>query len=106
MEKFNFYKVYLEEMNKLSGRDFKKLINALSDYADTSKLPEKLSRKAMCIFTEIQRVISVEKNQEILSELRSKAGKKGMRNRWNNRTKQNNNKKITKLVYKESENVK
>jgi hypothetical protein len=45
-------------------------------------------------------VIEVEKEHEILTELRSKAGKKGMRNRWNNKQKQNNNKKITKLVYK------
>ena len=72
----------------------------------TSKLPEKLSRKAMCIFTEIQRVVSVEKNQEILSELRSKAGKKGMRNRWNNKQKQNDNKKITKIVYRRDSDVK
>lgn len=82
LNKFNFYSVYLDEMNKLSGREFKKLVNALSDYADVSKLPDKLSRKAMCIFTEIQRVISAEKDQEILSEKRSKAGVKGAKRRW------------------------
>ena len=82
MKKFNFYNVYLEEMNKLSARQFKKLVNALSVYADVGDLPKGLSYKAMCLFTEIQRVISAEKNQEILAEKRSKAGKKGMRRRW------------------------
>ena len=82
MDKFNFYKVYLDEMNKLNPFQFKKLINALIVYADKGILPDKLSYKAMGIFTEIQRVISVEKDQEILSEIRSKAGKKGAKKRW------------------------
>jgi len=82
MDKFNFYKVYLDEMNKLNPFQFKKLINALIIYADKGILPDKLSNKAMGIFTEIQRVISVEKDQEILSEIRSKAGKKGAKKRW------------------------
>lgn len=82
MDKFNFYKVYLDEMNKLNPFQFKKLINALIVYADKGILPDKLSNKAMGIFTEIQRVISVEKDQEILSEIRSKAGKKGAKKRW------------------------
>ena len=106
MDKFNFYKVYLDEMNKLNPFQFKKLINALVIYADKGTLPNKLSNKAMGIFTEIQRVISTEKNQEILSELRSKAGKKGMRNRWNNKSKQNDNKNITKIVYRRDSNAK
>lgn len=82
MKKFNFYAAYLTEMNKLNPFQFKKLINALSVYADSGELPSKLSYKAMCLFTEIQRVITVEKDQEILAEKRSKAGKKGMRRRW------------------------
>ena len=88
MDKFNFYVGYLEKMNKLNPFQFKKLVNALAAYTDTGKLPEKLSNKAMIIFTQFQRVIELEKEEEILSELRSKAGKKGMRNRWNNKSKQ------------------
>ena len=106
MDKFNFYVGYLEKMNKLNPFQFKKLVNALAAYADTGKLPEKLSNKAMTIFTQFQRVIEVEKEHEILTELRSKAGKKGMRNRWNNKQKQNNNKKITKLVYRSDSDAK
>jgi hypothetical protein len=106
MEKFNFYVGYLEKMNKLNPFQFKKLVNALAAYADTGKLPEKLSNKAMVIFTQFQRVIEVEKEHEILTELRSKAGKKGMRNRWNNKQKQSDNKNITKIVYRRDSNVK
>ena len=70
MDKFNFYVGYLEKMNKLNPFQFKKLVNALAAYADTGKLPEKLSNKAMVIFTQFQRVIEVEKEHEILTELR------------------------------------
>ena len=82
MVKFNFYNAYLDEMNKLNPFQFKKLINALAAYTEKGTLPNKLSNKAMSIFTEIQRVISAEKSQEILSEIRSKAGKKGAKKRW------------------------
>ena len=82
MVKFNFYNAYLDEMNKLNPFQFKKLINALAAYKEKGTLPDKLSNKAMSIFTEIQRVISAEKSQEILSEIRSKAGKKGAKKRW------------------------
>jgi hypothetical protein len=82
MVKFNFYNAYLDEMNKLNPFQFKKLINALAVYTEKGTLPNKLSNKAMSIFTEIQRVISAEKSQEILSEIRSKAGKKGAKKRW------------------------
>ena len=92
MEKFNLYKAYLQEMNKLNPFQFKKLINALSEYADSGVLPRRLSYRSMCIFTQIQRVITVEKDMEILSEKRSMAGKKGMKHRWDNK----NNKTITK----------
>ena len=84
MKKFNFYMAYLEEMNKLSARQFKKLVNALSVYADTGDFPEKLSKKAYGIFMQIQRVISYEKDKEILSEIRRENGKKGARKRWVN----------------------
>lgn len=82
MDKFDFYVGYLEKMNKLNPFQFKKLVNALAAYADKGTLPDKLSNKAMCIFTQFQRVIEWEKNQEILSEMRSKAGKKGAKKRW------------------------
>lgn len=82
MKKFNFYNAYLEEMNKLSARQFKKLVNALSVYAETGDFPERLSKKAYGIFWQIQRVISVEKDKEILSEIRRINGKKGARKRW------------------------
>ena len=85
MDKFNLYKAYLQEMNKLNSFQFKKLINALSEYADSGELPRKLSYKAMCIFTQIQRVITAEKDLEILSEKRRMAGKKGMKHRWDNK---------------------
>ena len=61
MDKFSFYNVYLEEMNKLSGREFKKLVNALSKYADTSELPKSLSKKSNLIFNQVIRVINQEK---------------------------------------------
>lgn len=97
MKKFNFYVAYLEEMNKLNPLHFKKLINAICNYVDKGVLPDKLPKRAMCIFTEIQRVISAEINQEILSEVRSKAGKKGAKNRWKTNKIANNDKKIAKL---------
>ena len=72
MKKFNFYVGYLEKMNKLNPFQFKKLVNALAVYSDTGELPNNLSNKAMCIFTQFQRVIEYEKNQEMLSEIRKK----------------------------------
>ena len=82
MDKFTFYIKYLEGMNTLSGRQFKKLINVLSVYADTGDFPEKLSKKAYGIFWQIQRVISYERDKEVLSEIRRENGKKGARRRW------------------------
>lgn len=84
MKKFNFYGAYLEEMNTLSARQFKKLVNALSVYADTGDFPDKLSKKAYGIFWQIQRVISYERDKEVLSEIRRENGKKGARKRWVN----------------------
>ncbi|MBO7517855.1 MAG: hypothetical protein J6T31_01950 [Methanobrevibacter sp.] len=84
MDKFNFYVGYLEKMNKLNPFQFKKLVNALAVYADKGTLPNNLSNKAMCIFTQFQRVIEFEKNHEILSGIRRKAGKKGASRRWGN----------------------
>ena len=84
MKKFNFYNAYLEEMNTLSARQFKKLVNALSVYADTGDFPDKLSKKAYGIFWQIQRVISYERDKEVLSEIRRVNGKKGARKRWVN----------------------
>jgi len=85
MDKFNFYYVYLEEMNRLSGREFKKLVNALSKYADTGELPKSLSKKSSLIFNQVIRVINQEKRLTDISYKRSLAGKKGMKSRWNNK---------------------
>ena len=84
MKKFNFYCAYLEEMNTLNPFQFKKLVNAICEYSKNGRINQKLSKKAWNIFTEIQRVVSAEKNQEIISEIRRKAGKKGAKNRWKN----------------------
>lgn len=89
MNKFTFYNAYLYDLNKLNPFQFKKLINALSDYALNGSIPEKLSNKGMAIFNKIQRVIDVEKEQDRVSSIRKIAGKKG-----GEKTKKSKNKQI------------
>lgn len=89
MDKFNFYCGYLDLCQKLSSRQFRKLIKALCDYTENKTIPEKLPKKTFILFMKIKMVIDIEfqefeaeRNKESLSEIRSKAGKKGMKHRW------------------------
>lgn len=91
--KFNFYKVYLNDLNKLNPFQFKKVINALSKYADSGEVPDKLSPKGNIVFAKIIAVINTEKQMEQAIEQKKEAGKKGARNRWNGENKRNNGKK-------------
>ena len=89
MDKFSFYITYWNILDNLSSRQFKKLMKALSEYAHLGILPRKLPNKTYNLFYDIKRVIDAEEiqeneriKQEELREKRSRAGKKGMRNRW------------------------
>lgn len=89
MDKFNFYCGYWNLFKKLSARQFRKLIKAVTDYAENKIFPEKLPKKTLLVFMKIKMVLDVEwqeyaeqQNKESLSEIRSKAGKKGMKHRW------------------------
>lgn len=89
MDKFNFYCGYWNLFEKLSARQFRKLIKAITDYAENKIFPEKLPKKTLLVFMKIKMVLDVEwqeyteqQNKESLSEIRSKAGKKGMKHRW------------------------
>ena len=89
MEKFNFYCGYHNLCKELSNRQFRKLIKALEDYAAEKIHPDYLPKKTLLVFLKIKQVIDVEfqeyeaeKNKESLSKIRSKAGKKGMKQRW------------------------
>ena len=89
MDKFNFYCGYLDLCKDLSARQFRKLIQALVNYTEKKIIPETLPKKTFIIFMKIKMVLDVErkeyeaeKEQESLSEIRSKAGKKGMKHRW------------------------
>lgn len=81
--KFNFYNVYLNELNKLNPFQFKKVVNALSDYAKDETIPMNLSNKGMAVFNKIQTVIIAEKMQLQNVEKKRIAGKKGAKKRWN-----------------------
>ena len=107
MAKFSFYFGYWDLLGKLSSRQFKKIVRALSEYAEIGTIPAYLPKKSFILFMDIKRVIDAEKEQEEqetdeisllkkeiyelkqeakkqqeLKEKRSKAGKKGMLHRW------------------------
>ena len=89
MDKFYFFCGYYELCKELSNRQFRKLMKALVDYTETKIIPDKMANKTFIIFMKIKLVIDKEmevweeeQNKESLSEIRSKAGKKGMKNRW------------------------
>lgn len=89
MEKFNFYYEYKDLCNLLSARQFRKLVIALSEYAKAKTFPDKLSKKTLVVFMKIKNVMDIEwteyereKKKESLSQIRSRAGKKGMKHRW------------------------
>ena len=89
MEKFNFYYEYKDLCNLLSARQFRKLVIALSEYAKNKTFPDKLPKKTLVVFMKIKNIMDVEwaeyekeKNRESLSQIRSRAGKKGMKHRW------------------------
>lgn len=84
MAKFSFYFGYWDLLGKLSNRQFKKVVRALSEYSEIGKIPEKLPKQSFMIFMDIKRVVDAEKEQEELKEKRIKAGKKGAKRRWNN----------------------
>lgn len=98
--KFNFYSVYLKDLNKLNPFQFKKVINAISDYSKDGKLPDKLSAKGSMVFSKIMIVVDTEKQMEKELEIKRKAGSKGGQNRWNkqnySKNKQNHSKSIAK----------
>ena len=83
MEKFNFYKAYWDGLDTLNPFQLKKVLKALSKYADTGELPKKLSLKGMAVFNQIQRVILEEKLIEEKKNQAIEAGKKGAKARWN-----------------------
>ena len=67
----------------------RKLIKALEKYAEDKTIPYYLSKKTLLIFSDIKKVIDVEwqeyeaaQKKESISEIRSRAGKKGMKHRW------------------------
>lgn len=62
--KFNFYNVYINDLKKLNAFQFKKVVTALSNYAKTGNIPEKLSKKGSIVFTKIMVVIDTEKTME------------------------------------------
>lgn len=89
MEKFNFYSEYTDLSKYLSSRQFKKLVVALSNYAADKSFPDKLPKKTLIVFMKIKNIMDVEwaeyekeKSKENLREIRSRAGKKGMKHRW------------------------
>lgn len=89
MDKFYFFCGYLGLCKELSNRQFRKLMKALVDYAENRIIPDKLPNKTFIIFMKIKLVIDKEwevwdeeQHKETLSEIRSKAGKKGMKHRW------------------------
>ena len=89
MDKFYFFCGYYELCKELSNRQFRKLMKALVDYTETKIIPDKMANKTFIIFMKIKLVIDKEmevweeeQSKESLSEIRSKAGKKGMKNRW------------------------
>ena len=83
MAKFSFYFGYWDLLGKLSSRQFKKIVRALSEYAEIGKIPDNLPKLSFMIFMDIKRVIDAEKEQEELKEKKIKAGKKGAKKRWN-----------------------
>ena len=82
MNKFTFYCGYWDLFEKLSARQFRKLMLALTDYVEHNFIPEKLPKKTFLIFMKIKLVIDAEKERDKLIEKRRNAGKKGMKNRW------------------------
>ncbi len=91
---FKFYEVYLNELNKLRPSQFKKVVNALSEYSSNEILPEKLKGKSLSIFNKIQTVLIAEKMELKNIENKRKAGIKGSQKRWqNDKTRQNYNRK-------------
>ena len=89
MDKFYFFCGYWDLCKNLSNRQFRKLMKALVDYAESKIIPDKLPNKTFIVFMKIKMVIDKEwevweeeQNKETLSEIRSKAGKKGMKHRW------------------------
>ena len=89
MDKFNFYYEYKDLCNLLSARQFRKLVIALAEYAKNKTFPDKLPKKTLVVFMKIKNIMDIEwteyekeQNKESLSQIRSKAGKKGMKHRW------------------------
>ena len=82
MDKFNFYCGYYDLCKKLSAWQFRKLLKALCNYTEYQIFPENLPKKTFIIFMKIKMVIDAETKEEMISQKRSQAGKKGMKNRW------------------------
>lgn len=83
-KKFTFYTVYINELNKLNPFQFKKVINALVNYANEETVPFNLSGKGQAVFNKIQTVLMAEKLEISKIEKKSDAGKKGAERRWRN----------------------
>lgn len=99
--KFNFYKLYLNDLNKLNPFQFKKVINALANYSDTEVLPDNLSSKGNMVFSKIMVVINTEKEFERELQKKKDAGYKGAQRRW----KDLNSKNMAKTKHINSKNI-
>ena len=82
MNKFNFYKGYWKGLDTLNPFQLRKVLKALSKYADTLEIPNNLSAKGWAVFNQIQRVIMIEIEQETKRLKRVEYGRKGAKKRW------------------------
>ena|GEM_PF-3420204 len=80
--KFNFYLVYLNDLNKLNAFQFKKVVNALVKYMGKRTIPQNLSKKGFDVFVKIMPILDLELKEHVLSGARSLSGKKGAKKRW------------------------
>lgn len=80
--KFNFYLVYLNDLNKLNAFQFKKVVNALVKYMEKRTIPQNLSKKGFDVFVKIMPILDLELKEYVLSAARSLSGKKGAKKRW------------------------
>ena len=69
--KFNFYLVYLNDLNKLNAFQFKKVVNALVKYMEKRIIPQNLSKKGFDVFVKIMPILDLELKEYVLSMARS-----------------------------------
>lgn len=92
MDKFTFFRSYMEAIEDLPAEEFKEIVMAICRYALDDEETE-LTGAAKVAYKLITPIID---NGKQLSETRAEAGKKGMKTRWgNNKAITNDNKGIT-----------